>query len=592
MAKLNKNQNKYQIIGELARRRGFFWPSYELYGGVSGFLTYGPLGTILKQRIEAEFRRFFIKPLNIVEMESSIVTPAKVFEASGHVKAFREPMVECLKCRKKFRADHLLQEQADLSDTETEKLGLQAIIKELAKRNIKCPECGAQLGKAKYFMTMFRTKIGPYSDAIGYGRPEAAQGAFVEFKRLYETTRQKLPFGIAQIGHALRNEISPRQGPIRLREFTIADIEFFIDPLDPRCPLLNGVEQETLQLLPAIWKQRGVRETLLVSAREALKRGFIETEWQAYFMILAKHFLSKLGVPDEKQRFVEKLEWERAHYSKQGYDQEIYLDGLEWTEVSGHNYRTDYDLKQHMKSSGVDLQVFKEHEKPRLSSKVTVEPVLGRIGLSFKRDAPRVVDSLSKASVIEVQNSMKEKGYFMAGPFRISPEHVKFVSQKMGKTGRRFIPHVVEPSFGIDRLVYVSLEYAYGSLKGRTLLKLPRELAPVQVGVFPLVAKDGLTERAKLLCKMLTKEGLDVEYDDAGSIGRRYARADEAGTPLCITIDYQTQEDNTVTVRDRDSWKQIRMRIKELHRSLKGYFSQKIDFESFGEVLPARQDSR
>lgn len=588
MAKLNKNQNKYQIIGELARRRGFFWPSYELYGGVSGFLTYGPLGTILKQRIEAEFRRFFIKSLNIVEMESSIVTPAKVFEASGHVKAFREPMVECLKCEKKFRADHLLQEQAKLSDTETEKFGLQAIIKEIARRNIRCPECGAQLGKAKYFMTMFRTKIGPYSDATGYGRPEAAQGAFVEFKRLYETARQKLPFGIAQIGHALRNEISPRQGPIRLREFTIADIEFFIDPQNSQCPHLNEVQEETLQLLPASRKQKGVKETLLISAKQALKNGFIETEWQAYFMILAKHFLGKLGVPDEKQRFVEKLEWERAHYSKQGYDQEVYLDGLEWTEVSGHNYRTDYDLKQHMKSSGVDLRVFKEHEQPRLSSTVTIKPVLGRIGLSFKTNAPKVASLLSEASINEVQNSLKEKGYFMAGPFRILPEHVKFVSQKMEKTGRRFIPHVIEPSFGIDRLVYVSLEYAYGSLKGRTLLKLPRELAPVQVGVFPLVAKDGLTKRAKLLCEMLTKEDLEATYDEAGSIGRRYARADEAGTPLCLTVDYQTLEDNTVTIRDRDSREQVRVRTSELPRNLKGYFSRKMEFENFEQGPTSR----
>ncbi len=579
MAKLNKN--KYQIIGELARRRGFFWPSYELYGGVSGFLTYGPLGTVLKQRIEAEFRRFFVKPLNIVEMESSIVTPAKIFEASGHVKAFREPMVECLKCEKKFRADHLLQEQAKLSDTETEKLGLQAITKEVARRNVKCPECGAQLGKAKYFMTMFRTKIGPYSDAIGYGRPEAAQGAFVEFKRLYETSRQKLPFGIAQIGHALRNEISPRQGPIRLREFTIADIEFFIDPQSPQCPLLSEVEEENLQLLPAIQKQRGTKETLLVTAKEALRSGLIETEWQAYFMILAKHFLSKLGVPDEKQRFVEKLEWERAHYSEQGYDQEIYLDGLGWTEVSGHNYRTDYDLKHHMKSSGVDLRVFKEREQPGLSSTVTIKPVRGKIGLSFKENAPEVIDLLSEASVTEVQNSLKEKGYFMAGAFRILPVHVNFVSQKMEKTGRRFIPHVVEPSFGIDRLVYVSLEYAYGSLKGRTLLKLPRELAPVQVGVFPLVSKDGLTERAKLLCEMLIKEDLEAACDEAGSIGRRYARADEAGTPLCLTVDYQTLEDNTVTIRDRDSREQVRLRISELPESLKGYFSRKVEFENF-----------
>lgn len=580
-----QKQDKYQIISELARRRGFFWPSYEIYGGVGGFLTYGPLGSTLKRKIEAKFRDVFIKPLHILEIESPVITPASVFEASGHVKAFREPMVTCQECNRKFRADHLLQEQANISDTQTEKLDLLEIAAEIKKHKIQCPECDGELGKPKHFMTMFTTTIGPYSQAVGYGRPEAAQGIFVEFRRLYETARERLPLGVVQIGHALRNEISPRQGPIRLREFTIADIEFFFDPKEPQCPLLSQVEKETLRLIPAILKMKDIKKVVEVTVKEALQKGYIKTEWQTYFMVSAKHFLNELGVPDCNQRFIEKLEWERAHYSIQGYDQEIYLDRWGWTEVSGHNYRTDYDLKQHMKESGEDMHIFKEHDRPKLTEKIVIEPVLAKIGPAFKGDASKVVALLSNVDVEEAEQQLRENGYYMAESFRILPEHIKIVCKKTEEMGRRFVPHVVEPSFGIDRLVYIALEYAYRKREDRTLLKLPRELAPVQVGLYPLVTKDGLARRAKQLHRILMKEGFTVEYDEAGSIGRRYARADEAGTPLCITVDYQTLEDKTVTVRDRDSWQQVRTKTDDLPKNLRAYFGHSKNFEDLGLIV-------
>ncbi|UCC59120.1 MAG: glycine--tRNA ligase [Candidatus Bathyarchaeum sp.] len=500
----------------MAKRRGYFWPSYEIYGGVSGFLTFGPLGSLLKRRLEDKFRRFYIRPLGILEIETSIIMPGKVLEASGHVESFKEPTVECLKCQHKFRADHLLQEFGEMSDTETEKLTLQAVVEEIKNRNIHCPECGGDFSKAEQFMTMFTTTIGPYSDSVGYGRPEAAQGIFVEFKRIHESARGKLPLGVVQIGHALRNEISPRQGPVRLREFTIIDIEFFLDPENTKCERLHEVENDTLRLITAENKLNGVTEPIEVTVKEALNKGIIKKEWQAYFMALAKRFLVELGVPEDKQRFIEKLEWERAHYSVQGFDQEVYLERWGWTEVSGHNYRTDYDLSRHMKFSGVDLTAFKETEN---------------------------------------------------------------------EGGKRFIPHVVEPSFGLDRLVYVALEYAYTKKKKRTLLSLSRELAPLQMGVFPLVSKDGLPEKAKEVYQMLINEGFTVEWDESGSIGRRYARADEVGTPLGVTVDYQTLEDGTVTLRDRDTWKQVRSKIENLPELLHDYFRNKIDFEGLGQLV-------
>jgi glycyl-tRNA synthetase len=506
-----QNVEKADKIVELAKRRGFFWPSYEIYGGVSGFVTFGPLGAVLKRRIEDKFRDFYTRPLGILEIESSVILPSKVFEASGHVDHFKEPLVECTKCKRKFRADHLLQEQAKMSDTETEKLSLQELKSEIDKHAVHCPECGGVFGEPKHFMTMFTTTIGPYSDAVGYGRPEAAQSMFVEFRRLWELAREKLPFGVVQIGHALRNEISPRQGPIRLREFTIMDVEFFFDPEEPHCNKLKDVENETLQLVRAEAKLKGQKDMTNVTVNEALTKGYIKSEWQAYFMALAKRFLRQLGVPDEKQRFMEKLDWERAHYSAQSFDQEILLERWGWTEVSGHAYRTDYDLTKHMEASGVDMRAFKE--------------------------------------------------------------------------GRRFIPHVVEPSFGSDRLVYIAVEFAYQAKKDRAVLSFPRELAPVQVGVYPLVGKDGLPEKASQVHQMLLNEGLTVEYDESGSIGRRYARADEAGTPLGVTIDYDTLKDDAVTIRDRDSWKQVRTPISQLADLLRAYFLHKKEFEELGRLI-------
>jgi len=506
-----QRSDKYEIISELARRRGFFWPSFEIYGGVSGFFTYGPLGTVLKRRIEDKFRAFYTRPHGILEIESSVIMPAKVFEASGHLDHFKEPMVECTKCKRKFRADQLLQEQAGISDMETEKLNIQELMNEIQKRDIHCPECGGNLGSPEYFRTMFSTTIGPYSDALGYGRPEAAQGIFVEFKRLWEYARERLPFGVLTIGHALRNEISPRQGLLRQREFTIMDVEFFFDPQEPACTKIKEMENEKLRLLLAEAKLKGEKEAIEVTVKEALHKGFIRTEWQAYFMVLAKLFLKEIGVPEEKQRFIEKLEWERAHYSTQSFDQEVYLDRWGWEEVSGHAYRTDYDLKQHMKFSGVDMQAFKE--------------------------------------------------------------------------GRRFIPHVVEPSFGSDRLVYVAVEHALQAKKDRTLLRIPRDLAPIQAGVYPLVSKDGLPEKAREVFQTLVNKGFTAEYDESGSIGRRYARADEAGTPLGVTIDYDTVKDETVTIRDRDSWKQVRTEIKQLPELLRAYFHYEKNFEDLGRLI-------
>jgi len=580
-----KTHNKFTIINELARRRGFFWQSYEIYGGVAGFPTYGPLGAKLKQKIEKKLRELFVSKLGILEIESPIISPGKVFEASGHIDHFKEPMVECLKCKKRFRADHLLLEFAKISESEAEKLSLKELEATIEKHDIHCPECGGTFGEPKLFLTMFKTTIGPYSEAVGYGRPEAAQGMFVEFRRLYEMAREKLPFGVLQVGHALRNEISPRQGLIRLREFTIIDLEFFFDPEEPNCFLLKDVENEKLRLLLAENKLRGSEEITEVTVKEALEKGYIKAGWQAVFMAYAKKLLADLGVPVERQRFIEKLPWERAHYSLQGFDQEIYVERWGWVEISGHNYRTDYDLKRHMGFSGEDMRVFKEYEKPVEMEQLVIKPVMSKLGRVFKAEAAKVAEMLSKVDPQEVEACIGKSGYYMLGKYKILPEHIEITHQKIVERGKRFVPHVVEPSFGSDRLVSVALEYAYRVKDDRAILSFPRDIAPIQVGVYPLVSKDGLPEKALELHRMLLDEGFTAEYDEGGSIGRRYARADEAGTPLGITVDYETLKDGTVTIRDRDSWKQVRSKIEDLPELLRKYFRYKADFEDLGKPI-------
>jgi glycyl-tRNA synthetase len=577
--------DKFTAVNELARRRGFYWNSYELYGGAGGFVAYGPLGTRLKQNIENKLRELFVKQTGVLEMESSVITPGKVFEASGHVDHFKEPMVECVKCNKRFRADHLLEEYAKISSVQAEKMTLDEVKAAIENNNIVCPDCGGSFRNPQLFLTMFVTTIGPYSGATGYGRPEAAQGIFVEFNRLYSAAREKLPFGVIQIGHALRNEISPRQGLIRLREFTICDLEFFFDPEEPRCCLLKDVENETLPILLCDKRERNCEDVNYFTVREALDKHIIRSEWQAFFMAMAKRMLMEIGVPVEKQRFIEKLPWEKAHYSSQSFDQEVLLDRYGWTEVSGHAYRTDFDLSCHMKASGVDLRVYKEYPEPTETEQLTVKPNMAKMGPVFKKEAAKVAELLAQADPQAVDAALKKDGFYMAGDYKVLADYVQVCMQKVVERGKRFIPHVVEPSFGSDRLFYVALEYAFGIKDDRIVMSFPKSIAPVQIGVYPLMSKDGLAEKAQEIQRQLAKLGFMAEFDESGSIGRRYARADEAGIQLGITVDYDSLTKGTVTIRDRDSWKQVLTQIAALPELLHQYFEGKLSFEQLGTLV-------
>ncbi len=380
----------------------------------------------------------------------------------------------------------------------------------------------------------------------------------------------------------MRNEISPRQGPIRLREFTIMEMELFFDPNEASCPYLDQVKGTLLPILLAKERERKGSQDIHVSPRDAVSKGIVLTEWMAYFMALSVEFVESLGIPSDKQRFEEKMVAERSHYSSQTFDHQIRLDRWGWVEIAGHAYRTDFDLAAHIKSSGADLSIFKPYDSP-ISRKVkSVVPIDSVLGPLLREKSKPVIDTLRSINPDEVMNGFEKFGFFEVQGFKILPTHVRFEEQTIREAGRRVVPYVVEPSFGAERLVYSALEHAYTRYKDRVVLRLPKNLAPTQVMIFPLMAKDGLPELATEIQTRLSESGLEVELDESGTIGRRYARADEVGVPLSVTVDYRSKEDKTVTIRDRDTWKQVRGDWKELPEAVLRFFRGETEFDALG----------
>lgn len=427
-------------IVALCKRRGFIYPGSEIYGGLANSWDFGPLGVELKNNIkQAWWRRFVQLREDIVGIDAALIMNPKVWEASGHIANFQDPLVECKKCHERFRADHI--------------------------KNGVCPSCGAKdsFAAERMFNLMFKTFIGPAEESsnTAYFRPETAQAMFVDFKNVLDTSRMRLPFGIAQIGKAFRNEITPGNFIFRTREFEQMEIEYFISP--PKN----------------------------------------DSDWQGFFENWKKEMLSwikdDLGVSLDKIHEHEIEAGERAHYSKRTIDFE-YEFPFGVSELYGLAYRTDFDLRNHEKYSGQNL------------------------------------------------------------------------SYRDPDTGEEFIPHVIEPTWGVDRSVLVVLLDAYSEDSGRVFLKLKPKLAPYKAAVFPLLAnKPELIKLARKIFLDLKQEFM-VAWDDRGNIGKRYASQDEIGTPYCVTVDFTSLEDSAVTVRDRDTTKQDRVKISDL----KEYLEEKL----------------
>jgi len=538
----------------LAKRRGFLWPSYEIYGGVAGFYDYGPLGAQLKASVEELWRRNYVAGEGFAELAAPAISPEPVFKASGHLEKFSDIMVECAKCGEPFRADLLLKE---LFPDEAPPATLEATARILKERNVRCPNDKSALSEPFPFNLMFRTNIGPGTKRAGYLRPETAQAMFLDFGLLYRFFREKLPFGAVQVGRGYRNEIAPRQGIIRLREFNMAEAEVFVDPEKKgKHPRFSEVAGMKLHLVP----NEGPETDLTLG--EAVTKGVMAHESIAYFVGVTARIMLEAGVDPARLRFRQHAKDEMAHYAADCWDAETRLS-FGWTECVGVADRTCYDLEAHMKASGQDLRAFVRYEKPETVEKTVVAPNHAVLGPRFKKDAKAVAKALESIEACTVEG--RDFVEVDVDGKKVRVDRDCFTVKKTTETvsGRWFTPHVIEPSYGIDRMIYSVLEHAYFETKKEGedyfVLRLRPQMAPIQVAVFPLLNKDELVVVSETINRQLRAAGLRTYSEAADSIGRRYARMDEVGTPFCVTVDFDTLKDGTVTIRDRDSTKQVRV---------------------------------
>ncbi|MFB6292459.1 MAG: glycine--tRNA ligase [Candidatus Nanohaloarchaea archaeon] len=553
-------------LSELAKRRGYFFQSSEIYGGVAGFYTYGPQGAALKSNIQDSWRERFTVKEGHREIDAPTIMPEEVFRASGHLEGFDDMIVVCAECESSHRADHIIEDNTEIE--EAEGFSPEKTAEVISEHELQCPTCGTSLAgnEVEDFNLMFATNIGPGSSSPGYLRPETAQGIFVEFPRLKEYAREQLPFGITQIGRAYRNEISPRKSLVRVREFTQAELELFIDPEEDE-PDLEKVEDIELTLYPV--EKQGTGEYLEMTVGEAVEENVIESDWVAYYLGLAKRWYRKIGVDMDRFRFRQHQEGERAHYATDCWDAESEVDG-DWIEMAGFAYRGCYDLESHAERSDEDFTVFKQYDEPEVVEKTTVSPDMGYLGPEFGDAADEVADALQELAEGSPEEFESGEVTVEVGDeeHTVPVEKTGFSVEEVKESGEHVTPHVVEPSFGVGRTLYTVLTHAYkeDEVDGeeRTVLQLEPEVAPTEIGVFPLMDRDGMGEKAREVAEELRREGFSVEHDDSGAIGRRYRRQDEVGTPFCVTVDHETLEDGTVTVRERDSTEQKRVGVDEL----------------------------
>lgn len=550
----------YDKIMDLAKRRGFIWPTSECYGSVAGFIDYGPLGSMMKRNVENAWRRFYVVGEGYYEIECPTIGQEDIFIASGHVKGFSDTMCQCPHCREYLRADHVA-EAHHVSGAST--LKNQELARVIC--TLPCPACEEVLGPVEVFNfnLMFQTSIGPGSQRRGYLRPETAQGMFTDFQRLLRFYRDKLPFGTVQIGKSFRNEISPRQGMIRLREFTQAEAEIFVHPEAKDHPQFSRYDGYLVPLL-GISQQSDNLPPVLYGMGQAVREGIVANEYVAYYLALTHELLVSIGVNPAKLRFRQHLPDERAHYAEDCWDAEIFSERFGWVETVGIADRTDYDLRAHERQSGERFSVFIPFETPLKERRVRVVPNMGALGPRFRGKAKEVAEALCAAAPGPGGVTLTIDGEAV----QISPDLYEIREEVVEIPGMDITPHVIEPSYGIDRMIYAVLEHTYHEEmvedEERRVLRLPPSVAPLKVAVFPLMNRDGLPEIAREIAEEMRKGNIVAEYDDSGAIGRRYRRQDEVGTPFAVTVDYDTKEDCTVTLRDRDSMRQVRVPVDGL----------------------------
>ncbi|CAL5440574.1 unnamed protein product [Camellia sinensis] len=588
----NNREAFRQAVVNTLERRLFYIPSFKIYRGVAGLYDYGPPGCAVKSNVLAFWRQHFVLEENMLEVDCPCVTPEVVLKASGHVDKFTDLMVKDEKTGTCYRADHLLKDfckeklerdpnitkektsefrhvLAVLDDLSEEELG--AKIKEYG---ITAPDTKNPLSAPYPFNLMFQTSIGPSGLNPGYMRPETAQGIFVNFKDLYYYNGNKLPFAAAQIGQAFRNEISPRQGLLRVREFTLAEIEHFVDPADKSHPKFSEVSNLEFLMFPREDQVSG-QSARTIRLGEAVSEGIVNNETLGYFIGRVYLFLTYLGIDKERLRFRQHLANEMAHYAADCWDAEIECS-YGWIECVGIADRSAYDLHAHTDKSGVPLVAAEKFSEPREVEKLVIAPVKKELGLAFKGDRKMVVEALEamgEKEAMEMKATLESKGEVqftvctLGKDVSIMKNMVTISKEKKKEHQRVFTPSVIEPSFGIGRIIYCLYEHSFytrpskGGDEQLNVFRFPPLVAPIKCTVFPLVQNQQYEEVAKRIAKSLTAAGISYKIDITGtSIGKRYARTDELGVPLAITVDSTT----SVTLRERDSKKQIRVNVEEV----------------------------
>ena len=549
---------RLERLNGMLRRRGFLLPAFEIHGGAKGLYDFGPVGGRMRSRMNQRWLDHWLRLGNIVELSCPTVTPYAVLEASGHVGEFSDFMTECTTCGEASRADTLLEGHHPNPDS-LKRDELQSLLTEV---NPSCPACNdPKWSEITAQNLMFNTTIGAGdSGRAGFLRPETAQGMFTSFNALHRHFRERLPFGAMQVGKGYRNEIAPRQGMIRLREFNMAELEYFIDPEAELSDDLTPWDDRPMQLLA------DGKESSMMNLSGACKEGLIRHSTVGRFIGLTYDFLVDVGIDPSRIRFRQHEQNEMAHYAVDCWDAEI-EGSYGWVECVGIAHRGCYDLESHEKATGKTLRARREFDEPR-TTVIDAWTINGATaGPTFKSLAGQVktaIETLAKETNFPCQVTLAS-----GEVVEITEEHVKPNQQTIKETGEWYIPHVIEPAFGIDRIIWHVIDHAYDEIEKNdeayTLMRLQPSIAPVDYAVFPLFEKDGMGELAwKLHQQLCQTSGLVSMYDASGSIGRRYARADEIGVPACITVDHQSLEDNTVTVRDRDTGEQQRVPMDSL----------------------------
>ena len=552
---------RLERLSGMLKRRGFLLPAFEIHGGAKGLYDFGPVGGRMRSRINQVWLDHWLKLGNIVEISSPTVTPYAVLEASGHVGEFSDFMTQCLACEEASRADTLLESHHPNPDA-LKQSELQELLLDVKPA---CPACAAHdWSKVTAQNLMFNTTIGAGdSGRPGFLRPETAQGMFTSFNALYRHFRERLPFGAVQIGKGYRNEIAPRQGMIRLREFNMAELEYFINPHIPPQADLTSWDHQPMMLIP------DSSSPVSLTLGDATEQGLIRHPTIAQFIGITYDFLAHIGIDTTRVRFRQHESDELAHYALDCWDAEI-EGSYGWIECVGIAHRGCYDLESHENATGKTLRARREFDEPRITT-VDAWTINGATaGPAFKAQAGLVkqaVEALPKETTFPCMVTLND-----GASVEVGNEHVKPNQKTIKETGEWYTPHVVEPAFGIDRIIWHVLDHAYQEVNKNdeiyTRMALSDTVAPVDFAVFPLFEKDGMEVQAWDLHQQLCQtRGIVSMYDGSGSIGRRYARADEIGVPKCITVDHQTLEDGTVTLRDRDTTEQVRVSLDSILQS-------------------------